>query len=137
MRLYSTPARGNRPRRRPRPRPWPTSVNFLTDDDEDEDEDDDGDEDDGDENDGDGEPDLVTELLRDREAGSELEPEVRGAEPGRARFWATREQMLALARHGAKVCGQGRPTCQFCDQPLDPEGHVCPKMNGHRSADDE
>jgi hypothetical protein len=53
------------------------------------------------------------------------------------RVWATREQMLAMARHGAAVCSRGRPVCRFCDQPLDPEGHVCPAMNGHRRADTE
>jgi uncharacterized repeat protein (TIGR03847 family) len=53
-------------------------------------------------------------------------------EPQRARFWATREQMLSLARHGANVCAAGRPLCPFCHNPLDPEGHQCPAMNGHR-----
>jgi len=52
-------------------------------------------------------------------------------EAGRLRLWATREQMLSLSRHGALVCSRGRPTCQFCGNPLDPEGHVCPAMNGH------
>ena len=49
----------------------------------------------------------------------------------RVRLWATREQMLSLSRQGAAVCSRGRPTCQFCGNPLDPEGHVCPAMNGH------
>lgn len=44
---------------------------------------------------------------------------------------ATREQMLALSRHGASVVTRGRPTCQFCANPIDPDGHVCPAMNGH------
>ena len=39
--------------------------------------------------------------------------------------------MLSLSRQGALVCARGRPTCQFCGNPLDPEGHVCPAMNGH------
>ena len=26
----------------------------------------------------------------------------------------------------------GRPPCPFCGLPLDPEGHVCPRQNGHR-----
>lgn len=47
------------------------------------------------------------------------------------RMWATREQMLALSRHGAVVAARGRPRCQFCDNPIDPEGHTCPAMNGH------
>jgi uncharacterized repeat protein (TIGR03847 family) len=58
-------------------------------------------------------------------------------EPERVRFWATRGQMLSLARHGAQVCAAGRPLCQLCDQPLDPEGHVCPNLNGHRKLGQE
>jgi len=46
---------------------------------------------------------------------------------------ATREQMFALSRHSAAVVEQGRPTCQFCGNPIDPEGHACPAMNGHSS----
>lgn len=55
-------------------------------------------------------------------------------EPGRLRVWATREQMLALSRHGATVAERGRPKCQFCGNPIDPEGHMCPAMNGHRGS---
>lgn len=53
-------------------------------------------------------------------------------EPGRVRFWASRDQMLSLARHGAAVCAGGRPSCQFCGNPIDAEGHTCPAMNGHK-----
>lgn len=55
-------------------------------------------------------------------------------EPARVRMWATREQMFALARHGAAVAARGRPKCRFCGNPMDPEGHMCPAMNGHREA---
>jgi len=51
------------------------------------------------------------------------------------RIFATREQMLSLSRHGAMVASRGRPTCQFCGNPIDPEGHVCPAMNGHGRID--
>lgn len=54
-------------------------------------------------------------------------------EPNQVRLWASREQMLSLARHGAAVSSRGRPRCQFCNQPMDPEGHVCAAMNGHRT----
>jgi uncharacterized repeat protein (TIGR03847 family) len=53
-------------------------------------------------------------------------------EPGRIRFWTTREQALALARHGAAVCAAGRPRCELCGNPMDPAGHVCPALNGHK-----
>ncbi|MEX0832499.1 MAG: DUF3090 domain-containing protein [Actinomycetota bacterium] len=52
-------------------------------------------------------------------------------EPDHLRVWATREQMLALSRHGALVSERGRPSCQFCGNPMDADGHVCPAMNGH------
>lgn len=56
-------------------------------------------------------------------------------EPETLRLFATREQMLALSRHGAAVAQRGRPICQFCMNPMDPEGHACPAMNGHSKAD--
>lgn len=66
----------------------------------------------------------LEELLAEEEADDR--------EADRLRLWATREQMLSLSRHGAVVCSQGRPTCQLCGNPLDPEGHWCPAMNGHQ-----
>jgi uncharacterized repeat protein (TIGR03847 family) len=47
------------------------------------------------------------------------------------RFWATRSQMRKLARWGADVVRRGRPVCPQCGQPMEPEGHFCPKKNGH------
>jgi uncharacterized repeat protein (TIGR03847 family) len=55
-----------------------------------------------------------------------------GADGAQARFTATREQIAALSRHGAAVVEAGRPPCPLCGQPLDPEGHVCVRLNGHR-----
>lgn len=48
-----------------------------------------------------------------------------------ARFWATRPQMEALSDHTLEVVEQGRPICPLCHSPMDPEGHFCPKSNGH------
>jgi uncharacterized repeat protein (TIGR03847 family) len=48
------------------------------------------------------------------------------------RFWATRSQMMAMAQHGLGVASQGRPICGNCLQPIDPEGHFCPRRNGHK-----
>lgn len=30
------------------------------------------------------------------------------------------------------VVEAGRPSCPFCLQPMDPEGHICPRANGYR-----
>jgi uncharacterized repeat protein (TIGR03847 family) len=49
-----------------------------------------------------------------------------------ARFWMTREQLVAMAAYAAYAVEAGaRPTCKLCGRPLDPEGHVCPALNGH------
>ena len=58
-----------------------------------------------------------------------------GEEPESIRIWASPTQMLALSRHGAEVAAKGRPTCQFCGNPIDAEGHACPAMNGHSKRD--
>ena len=47
------------------------------------------------------------------------------------RFWATRTQVRMLARWGMQVVSRGRPICPQCGQPEEPEGHFCPKKNGH------
>lgn len=48
------------------------------------------------------------------------------------RFWCTRDQLRAMSRWGVQVSGRGRPTCPQCGEPMDPEGHFCPKRNGHK-----
>jgi len=40
-----------------------------------------------------------------------------------ARDFVARAQALVAA---------GRPSCPFCLQPIDPEGHICPRANGYR-----
>lgn len=49
-----------------------------------------------------------------------------------AQFWLTREQLSALGSYGLVIAAQGRPLCPFCTLPVDPEGHECPAVNGHR-----
>jgi uncharacterized repeat protein (TIGR03847 family) len=73
----------------------------------------------------------LEELVPDPEGEEEDED---APEPDHMRIWATREQMLALSRHGAAVAARGRPRCRFCGNPMDPEGHMCPAMNGHRGS---
>lgn len=76
----------------------------------------------------------LEEVVPEPEEGEDEEaPEaVEAPDPERVRVWATREQMLALSRQGAAVAAAGRPVCEFCGNPIDPEGHTCPAMNGHR-----
>jgi uncharacterized repeat protein (TIGR03847 family) len=49
-----------------------------------------------------------------------------------ARFWCTRSQLRSLCQWGLELASRGRPICGNCSQPIDPEGHFCPKRNGHK-----
>jgi uncharacterized repeat protein (TIGR03847 family) len=48
-----------------------------------------------------------------------------------ARFWAKRAQAKAMSEHALEVVERGRPICPLCNSPMDPEGHFCPRSNGH------
>jgi uncharacterized repeat protein (TIGR03847 family) len=76
----------------------------------------------------------VEELHQDLEE-DDPRAELPETKPESIRLWASPAQMLALSRHGAAVAARGRPTCQFCGNPIDPEGHACPAMNGHSRRD--
>ena len=52
-------------------------------------------------------------------------------EPATARFWATRAQIKAMSDHTMGIIDQGRPICPLCEKPINPDGHFCPKRNGH------
>ena len=73
---------------------------------------------------------LAEEMVAAEPVGDELVAEEH--EGAVARFGATREQVAAFAMHGAGVVEAGRPPCPLCGQPLDAEGHVCARLNGHR-----
>ncbi len=47
-------------------------------------------------------------------------------------FWCSRDQLSQFANWGVTLLQRGRPICPLCNQPMDPEGHLCPKKNGHK-----
>jgi uncharacterized repeat protein (TIGR03847 family) len=51
--------------------------------------------------------------------------------PASARFVITREQAAAFAARARRVVKGGRPTCPMCGELRDPDGHRCPRANGH------
>jgi uncharacterized repeat protein (TIGR03847 family) len=54
-------------------------------------------------------------------------------ETGRVvRYWCTRSQIRAMCHWGMHVASRGRPICPQCGEPMEPEGHFCPKRNGHK-----
>jgi uncharacterized repeat protein (TIGR03847 family) len=51
---------------------------------------------------------------------------------GSARFAVSRPQVAGFVVRAAALVVAGRPPCPLCRRPLDPEGHVCVKTNGHK-----
>ena len=51
---------------------------------------------------------------------------------GGFRFVLRRDQVRAFVLHSEAVVAEGRPLCQLCGLPMDPDGHMCPASNGHR-----
>jgi uncharacterized repeat protein (TIGR03847 family) len=48
------------------------------------------------------------------------------------RVRATPQQVVDFIARARRVVAAGRPPCPFCQQPLDPRGHICPRSNGYR-----
>lgn len=46
-----------------------------------------------------------------------------------ARFRLTRAQVAAFIAVGNDLVSAGRPQCRLCGRPMDPEGHLCPRLN--------
>jgi uncharacterized repeat protein (TIGR03847 family) len=44
----------------------------------------------------------------------------------------TREQARVLSDSCGEAVAGGRPLCVVCHRPIDPEGHFCPRTNGHQ-----
>jgi len=67
-------------------------------------------------------------------AGEELEGEEDVDESGDRDLLTVRitgEAARAFVARARAVVAAGRPPCPLCAQPLDPEGHVCPRQNGY------
>lgn len=54
--------------------------------------------------------------------------------PGVLRVRITAASARAFSQRALRILGQGRPPCPLCGLPLDSEGHICPRQNGHRAA---
>lgn len=52
--------------------------------------------------------------------------------PDALRVFLTPDQAKAFADRAERVVGAGRAPCPLCAEPLDPQGHVCVRLNGYR-----
>lgn len=54
-----------------------------------------------------------------------------GDDPNIVSFWASPAQVRALIPHIQSVVKAGRPVCGNCGEPINRDGHFCPRRNGH------
>ncbi len=72
--------------------------------------------------------DLVVIVLQEMREDDEEEDD----DDSGFRFFLRKDQIRALILHALAAVGEGRPLCQLCWLPMDPDGHACPASNGHR-----
>ena len=77
---------------------------------------------------------VVVEALAPSESEDvEVEPLSETDEgPDALRVRITADAARAFVKRAQRVVAAGRPPCPLCALPLDPEGHICPRQNGHR-----
>ena len=72
------------------------------------------------------EPEATEEPQEPQGATDDVPPETESVG-----FWITTAQASVLGEESLKICAAGRPTCFLCGQPINPDGHACPRANGH------
>ncbi len=76
---------------------------------------------------------VVVEALAPAESEDDVEPLTDAEEgPDALRVRLSADMARAFIVRAQRVVAAGRPPCPLCALPLDPEGHVCPRQNGHR-----
>lgn len=65
------------------------------------------------------------------EAGAEAETEEPDDDLDRLRVRLTPQAAREFIDRARRVVSAGRPPCPLCGQPLDPDGHLCPRHNGY------
>jgi uncharacterized repeat protein (TIGR03847 family) len=77
---------------------------------------------------------VVVEAHQMTDAQDEPEPEDdddETAEGDVLRVRITAAAARAFVKRALRVVAAGRPPCPLCGRPLDPEGHICARLNGH------
>jgi len=77
---------------------------------------------------------VVVELLAVSEDEDDVAVVLDDSEdgPDTVRVYLTPELAQQFADRSHLVISAGRPPCPLCDEPLDPEGHICVRTNGYR-----
>src|ERR1044072_8399204 len=77
---------------------------------------------------------IVVELLAVSDTEFDASVVLDDAEegPDAWRVFLTPKSARQFATRSNRVISAGRPPCPLCDEPLDPEGHICVRTNGYR-----
>jgi len=74
--------------------------------------------------------DPAERALADQVAAFEAaDDDVEGPDTLRVRL--TADAARGFVNRAIEVVASGRLPCPLCGQPLDPQGHICPRRNGH------
>jgi uncharacterized repeat protein (TIGR03847 family) len=72
---------------------------------------------------------VLIQLEEVGDLDEEGEPVDEDDDRGHVRLYLSRGQAAAFCDHADGVVEAGRPACQWCAFPMDPDGHDCPRMN--------
>ncbi len=72
---------------------------------------------------------VLIELREEAADEDEPPPALEESEGKIARLYATRAQVRAMVANGVASVSAGRPKCPLCEFPMDPDGHICPRLN--------
>lgn len=83
---------------------------------------------------------IVIELFSNVDVDEEADEATAAAEPDTDEVEAdevfvikiTAAYARAFVARAQALVSAGRPACPFCLQPIDPQGHICPRANGYR-----
>jgi uncharacterized repeat protein (TIGR03847 family) len=78
---------------------------------------------------------VLVEARAQDEDGEAIDPDEDDDEdedgPDLLRVRLTAAAARSFVARAARVVSSGRPPCPLCGAPLDPQGHICPRRNGH------
>jgi uncharacterized repeat protein (TIGR03847 family) len=78
---------------------------------------------------------VLVEARAQSEDGEAIDPDEDDDEdedgPDLLRVRISLDAARSFVARAGRVVAAGRPPCPLCGNPLDPQGHICPRQNGH------
>jgi uncharacterized repeat protein (TIGR03847 family) len=78
---------------------------------------------------------VLLEARAQSEDGEPIDPDEDDDEdedgPDLLRVLMTPQAARSFVVRATRIVAAGRPPCPLCGAPLDPQGHICPRRNGH------